>query len=79
MTALSLIITYVLLVALAAGSFLLGDTTSSLLIAVAKTLLIALVFMELRHAHASDRIIAVVAVFFVLLLTLGTFADVITR
>ncbi len=79
MTALSLIVTYVLLVALAAASWLFGDTASSLLIAVAKTLLIALVFMELRHAHASDRIIAVVAVFFVLLLTLGTFADVITR
>ncbi|HSN28557.1 MAG TPA: cytochrome C oxidase subunit IV family protein [Kofleriaceae bacterium] len=79
MTALSLIVTYVLLVALAAASWLFGDTLSSLLIAVAKTLLIALVFMELRHAHASDRIIAIVAVFFVLLLTLGAFADVVTR
>lgn len=79
MTALSLIITYVLLVALAAASWLFGDTASSLLIAVAKTLLIAFVFMELRHAHASDRIIAAVAAFFVLLLTLGAFADVITR
>lgn len=79
MTARSLILTYLALVALAATSLLLGDTISSLLIAVAKTLLIAFVFMELRHAHASDRIIAVVAAFFVLLLTLGTFADVITR
>jgi len=79
MTARSLIITYVLLVALAAASMLLGDTTSSLLIAVAKTLLIACIFMELRHGHASDRIIAAIAAFFVLLLTLGTFADVITR
>lgn len=79
MTALSLIVTYVLLVALAATSMLLGDTTSSLLIAVVKTVLIAAIFMELRHAHASDRIIAVLAAFFVLLLTLGTFADVITR
>lgn len=79
MTAFSLIVTYLLLVALAAASWLLGDTASSLAIAVAKTLLIALVFMELRHGHASDRIIAVLAVFFVLLLTLGAFADVITR
>ena len=79
MTARALILTYLLLVALAAASFLLGDTLTSLLIAVAKTLLIALVFMELRHAHASDRIIAAVAAFFVLLLTLGAFADVITR
>lgn len=79
MTARSLILTYLALVALAATSMLLGDTISSLLIAVVKTLLIAAIFMELRHAHASDRIIAVLAAFFVLLLTLGTFADVITR
>ena len=79
MTARALILTYLALVALAATSMLLGDTTSSLLIAVVKTVLIAAVFMELRHAQASDRIIAVLAAFFVLLLTLGTFADVITR
>ncbi|MBV8757670.1 MAG: hypothetical protein JO257_10355 [Deltaproteobacteria bacterium] len=79
MTARALILTYLLLVALAATSLLVGSTPVALLIAVAKTLLIALVFMELRHAHASDRIIAVVAAFFVLLLTLGAFADVITR
>ena len=75
-----LILTYVGLVALAALSWLATDFVSSSVlsigIAVAKALLIALVFMELMRAHATDRIIAIIAVGFVVLLCVGAVADV---
>jgi len=83
MTARSLVFTYILLVVLAAASWLLADvgggTALALLIAALKTLAIALVFMELWIGHASDRVIAVVALFFVVLLCAGALADVVTR
>jgi len=79
MTARALILTYLALVALAAGSFLAGNEAIALAIAVAKAILIALVFMELWRAHASDRMIAVAAVFFVLLMCAGALADVTMR
>jgi cytochrome c oxidase subunit 4 len=79
MTARALILTYVALVALAAASFLAANTGVALAIAVAKAILIALVFMELWRAHASDRMIALAAVFFVLLMCAGALADVTLR
>ena len=83
MTARSLILTYALLIGLAVTSWLLASagtgTTVALLIAAAKTLAIALVFMELWRGHASDRIAAAIALFFVVLLCAGAFADVATR
>ena len=51
-------------------------TAIALLIATLKTVAIALVFMELWHGHASDRMIALLALFFVLLLCAGALADV---
>jgi len=41
-----------------------------------RPLAIALVFMELAHAHAVDKVIAVIAVLFVVLLCAGTAVDV---
>ena len=83
MTARSLILTYVVLIVLAGVSWLLAaagtGTAIALLIAALKTVAIALVFMELWHGHASDRMIAIVALFFVLLLCSGTLADVVFR
>jgi caa(3)-type oxidase subunit IV len=83
MTARSLLLTYVALIALAGLSWLLASSGTgvaiALLIAALKTVAIALVFMELWHGHASDRMIAIVAVFFVLLLTSGVLGDVAFR
>jgi hypothetical protein len=80
MTARSLILTYVILIVLAGLSWLLAyagtGTAMALLIAALKTVAIALVFMELLHGHASDRMIALLALFFVLLLCAGALGDV---
>jgi caa(3)-type oxidase subunit IV len=51
----------------------------ALAIAAAKALLIALFFMELIVGHATDRTVAAIAVLFVVLLTVGMFADVAYR
>jgi cytochrome c oxidase subunit IV len=45
-------------------------------IATAKVTIVALVFMELRHSTTVTRVIAVVAVAFVVLLCLGVYGDV---
>jgi len=78
-----LVFTFVALIALAGlswGAAAFGTGTAvALSIATLKALAIALVFMELGRAHAVDRIIAVVAVGFVVLLCLGTAADVAFR
>ena len=58
MSARALVLTYIALVVLAAASFLAENTGVALGIAVVKAILIALVFMELWRAHASDRMIA---------------------
>ena len=83
MTGRALILTYLALVVLAAVSWMLmtvgGGVGLALFIAALKTLAIALVFMELWIGHASDRVIAVVALFFVVLLCAGALADVVTR
>ena len=83
MTARSLILTYVALIVLAGLSWVLADigtgTAIALLIAALKTVAIALVFMELWHGHASDRMIALLAAFFVLLLCAGALGDVTFR
>lgn len=80
---LALIATYAGLVVLAAVSWLLADvgsgTVVALVIAAAKAILIALVFMELIRAHATDRIIAAIAVLFVVLLCVGALGDVALR
>jgi caa(3)-type oxidase subunit IV len=79
----ALILTYVGLVILAALSWAaaaLGTGTAvALAIASLKALGIAVVFMELARAHATDRIIAAIAVLFVVLLCVGAFADVALR
>jgi caa(3)-type oxidase subunit IV len=79
----ALILTFVLLVALAALSWIassLGTGTAvALAIAAAKALAIALVFMELAIGHAVDRVIAAVAVLFVVLLCAGALGDVAFR
>jgi caa(3)-type oxidase subunit IV len=79
----SLVLAFVALVVLAALSWVtsaLGTGTGlALAIAAAKALVIALVFMELAHAHSVDRIVAVVAVLFVVLLCVGALADVAFR
>jgi len=83
MTARSLILTYAVLIILAGLSWVLASagtgTAIALLIAALKTIAIALVFMELWHGHASDRMIALLALFFVLLLCAGALADVALR
>ncbi|HTJ44689.1 MAG TPA: cytochrome C oxidase subunit IV family protein [Kofleriaceae bacterium] len=83
MTGRTLIVTYAALVALALTSWLtasLGAGTGvALAFAAAKALAIALVFMELARAHAADRAIAAIAVFFVALLCAGALADVAFR
>lgn len=82
-SALALVLTFVALVVLAAASWLLADsgtgTGVALAIAAAKALLIALFFMELIVGHATDRTVAAIAVLFVVLLTVGMFADVAYR
>ncbi len=79
MTPRALIITFVGLVVLAAASWILSSPGASLAIAAAKAVWIALVFMELRDAHPVLRSIAIVAVFFVLLLTIGAWSDAVLR
>jgi cytochrome c oxidase subunit 4 len=79
MSARALVLTYIALVALAAASFLAENTGLALAIAIVKAILIALVFMELWRAHASDRMIALAAAFFVLLMAAGALADVTMR
>lgn len=80
---LTVILTFVALIALAIASWLLSSagtgTGVAMAIAGAKALLIALFFMELVCAPAVDRTIAVVAVLFVLLLCAGALADVAYR
>ncbi|HVV87110.1 MAG TPA: hypothetical protein VHE35_28920 [Kofleriaceae bacterium] len=82
-SSLALVLTYLALVALALLSWFAasagGGPALALAIAAAKVALIALVFMELVAAHAVDRIIAVLAVFFVALLCFGLLADVSLR
>lgn len=79
----ALVLTYVgLLVLAAASSIASGAGTGSALalaIAALKALAIAFVFMELARAHAADRIIATVAVLFVVLLCVGAMSDVVFR
>ena len=79
MTPRLLIITFVGLVALAAASWALSSVGASLAIAAAKAMWIALVFMELRHAHPVPKAIAVIALLFVLLLTFGAWSDTVLR
>jgi hypothetical protein len=83
MTARALVLTYVALVVLAGGSWLTATagagTGIALAIAALKTVAIALVFMELASGHPSDRMIALAAVFFVLLMCFGVLADVSLR
>jgi hypothetical protein len=78
-----LVITFAGLVVLAAASWLLSAWGAPPLVALAiaavKALAIALVFMELAHAHAVPRTIAVVAVLFVLLLCIGAWSDTVLR
>jgi caa(3)-type oxidase subunit IV len=79
-SSLALRITGLGLIALAAISWVLSSLGAppvvALVIATVKALWIAAVFMELAHAHAVPRTIAVVAVLFVVLLCVGTLADV---
>ncbi len=83
MTARALLLTWLLLVVLAGASWLAATadlgTGIALAIAAIKTIAIALVFMELLGGHASDRMIALAAIFFVLLMTFGVLADVSLR
>lgn len=76
----ALIWTFVALVVLAVGSWAASSlgtgTTVALVIAAVKAILIAAIFMELWIAEPVDRIIAIVAVVFVILLCVGTLADV---
>lgn len=80
---LTLVLTFLLLVALAAGSWIAASfhipTAVTLAIAAVKALAIAYVFMELGRAQATDKIMAVVAVLFVVLLCAGSVADVAFR
>jgi caa(3)-type oxidase subunit IV len=80
---LALILTFIALIVLAAASWLLADagtgTGVALAIAATKALLIGLFFMELVCASPVDRTIALVALGFVMLLTLGALADVAYR
>jgi caa(3)-type oxidase subunit IV len=83
MTARALVLTYIALLVLAAASWLFAEMSSgvgvALAIAAAKTILIVLVFMELAEGQPSDRMIALAAAFFVLLMTFGVLADVTLR
>ena len=79
----TLVLTFIALIVLAALSWVaatLGTGTGvALTIAALKAGAIAFVFMELGRAHAVDRIIAAIAVLFVVLLCLGAAADVAFR
>jgi hypothetical protein len=76
----AIVVAYVSLLALAALSYLAAShdlgTGIALAIAAAKTLVIALVFMELSRAPAVDRAIGVIAIIFVVLLCAGAIVDV---
>jgi caa(3)-type oxidase subunit IV len=80
---LALVVTFAGLLVLAGVSWLAAaagtGTTIALAIAAAKALAIALVFMELFRAHAVDRLVATIAVLFVILLCAGALADVAFR
>lgn len=82
-TGLALVLTWVALIVLAIVSWIgasLGTSTFfALAIAGLKALLIAYVFMELATADAIDRVVAGVAIGFVLLLVLGAIGDVAFR
>ena len=79
----SIALTFIALVVLAAVSWIAAveNTGSTVALAIAgiKALAIGLVFMELVCASTVDRVIAVIAVFFVILLCLGSLADVAFR
>jgi caa(3)-type oxidase subunit IV len=82
MTSRSLALTFAALVVLATTSWVLsarGGVPLALAIAAIKASLIALVFMELSHAHAGPRVIWMVGVVFVVLLAAGTLTDVALR
>lgn len=79
MTPRSLIITFVGLVVLATVSWVFSSPALSLAIGAVKAIWIGLVFMELREAHPVLRAIAVIAVLFVLLLTIGAWTDTVLR
>jgi cytochrome c oxidase subunit 4 len=82
MTHRSLILTFASLIVLATISWLLsarGGVPLALAIACLKASLIALVFMELAHAHPVPRVIWLVGVVFLVLLTAGTLTDVALR
>lgn len=76
----ALIWTFVALIVLAVASWVAASlgtgTWLALLIAAVKALAIAAVFMELAMAEPVDRIIAIVAALFVILLCVGTLGDV---
>jgi hypothetical protein len=80
---LALVLTFALLVVLAAGSWIAVafhvPTAVTLAIAGVKALAIGYVFMELGRAQATDKIMAVIAVLFVILLCVGSVADVAFR
>jgi len=80
---LALVLTFLGLLALAGASWAaaaLGTGTAvALSIAALKAALIALIFMELTRAHSTDRVIALVAALFVILLCVGAVADVAFR
>lgn len=75
----ALVLTFVALVVLAGLSWVAAvlGTGSAVAIAIAsvKALAIALVFMELTRASPADRVIAIVAVLFVVLLCAGALTD----
>jgi caa(3)-type oxidase subunit IV len=77
------VINFVALIVLAVISWIAATlgTGSAIALAIAsvKALAIALVFMELTRASATDRVIAVVAVLFVVLICAGSLADVAFR
>ena len=83
MTARSLVLTWLTLMVLAAASWIAASedlgTGFALAIAGLKTVAITLIFMELLGGHASDRMIALAALFFVVLMTFGVLADVSLR
>ena len=76
----ALVLTFVALIVLAVASWVaaaLGTGTwIALAIAAVKALAIAAIFMELWFAQPVDKVIAVVALLFVILLCVGTLADV---
>lgn len=82
MTERSLLLTFIALVVLAALSWSLAFTASvplALGIAAIKAVLIGRVFMELAHAHAATRFVALIAVMFLVLLCSGVLSDVVLR